>query len=74
MPTLADMEAAVPKCDRPCGALAMRGACGQSMRWVTLTSPTDGNWVCAMHGPMLSGEDAAIRAGFRPYVAESEAA
>lgn len=34
------------------------------MRWVTLTDPFDGVWQCAVHGPLLSGMDAALRAGF----------
>jgi hypothetical protein len=75
MPTLADMEAAKPKCDRLCGSLAARGACGRPMRWTVLTSPTDGVWSCLLHGPILSGLDAALRAGYISYIyVESEAA
>jgi hypothetical protein len=77
MPTLADMEAAKPKCDRLCGSLAARGACGKPMRWQTLTDPQDGVWVCVAHGPMMSGLDAAMRAGYISYIyveMDSEAA
>jgi hypothetical protein len=72
MPTLADMEASVPRCDRLCGTLAARGPCGRPMRWQTLTDPHDGVWICILHGPMLSGVDAALRAGYIPWVRVEE--
>jgi hypothetical protein len=74
MPTRATWLASVPKCDRLCGSLAARGACGRPMRWQTLTDPQEGVWVCQVHGPMLSGLDAAMRAGFVSWIRVEEAA
>jgi hypothetical protein len=69
MPTRADIEASTPRCDRLKGPLAARGPCGKPLRWVHLRDPGDGMWVCGAHGPMLSGTDAALRAGYIAYVA-----
>lgn len=46
------------------------------MRWVQVPDDTyDGVWCCRVHGPMLNGVDAALRAGYISYVyIEPEAA
>jgi hypothetical protein len=68
MPSRADILASTPSCDRLCGPLQARGACGKPMRWVTATDPQEGLWCCRVHGPILSGVDAALRAGFISYI------
>lgn len=74
MPTLADMEAATPRCDRLKGPLATRGPCCLPLRWVALTGGHDGVWVCGAHGPMMDGTDAALRAGFISWVSVEDKA
>lgn len=66
----ADWEAATPKCPgRPTNV--GHSMCGESLEWttspaadgwVTLVLPSaDGLWCCPLHGPMLSGREAAER-------------
>lgn len=76
MPTLADMQASLPKCDRLCGPLSERASCGKPMRWFaeppgTLFThePVNGVWVCPKHGPVMDGREAAERAGYIEAVA-----
>jgi hypothetical protein len=64
--TRADWEAATPKCFEGAGG----APCGRPLEWTTVpsavTSDRDGLWCCAFHGPMLTGLEAAERAGWAP--------
>ena len=68
MPSLADMQAAIPRCDRLTGAPGSdRHSCLRPLRWsgqYPLVGESYGSWVCPKHGPMMSGADAALRAGY----------
>lgn len=74
MPTRADWLAATPKCSTMRGPLSDRIPCGLALRWEPLADPTQGVWCCKLHGPVLDGVDAALRAGFLSYVYVEEAA
>lgn len=70
MPTRGDWMAATPKCDRVAGQTGMQvGPCCRPLRWVQV--PGAGAWYCVLHGPVLSGRDAAARAGFVMVVGEA---
>lgn len=62
MPSRCDMEAAVPKCDRPVGLYAKVRPCAKPLRWHEISG--QGKWVCPVHGPVMSGLEAAVRAGY----------
>lgn len=65
MPTRADWLAATPKCERLHGPLSRRVPCDKPLAWVYMQDDsTNGAWCCGVHGPMLSGFEAAVRAGF----------
>lgn len=72
MPTRATWLASTPKCDHLRGGFGHRIPCDLLLRWVSL-SDGDGIWCCKLHGPMMSGMDAAMRAGYISVV-HSEAA
>jgi hypothetical protein len=58
-------EASLPKC--PKGQGAGLPICGEPLhwdRWEVLGPGDVGQWVCPAHGPMLTGVEAARRAGF----------
>jgi hypothetical protein len=54
--------------------------CAQLLDWVTAgpatqtRAHTDGVWCCPLHGPMLTGREAAERAGWAPMRFAAEAA
>jgi hypothetical protein len=84
MPTRSDWIAATPRCTTTTGPLNTPRLCDQRLRWADralgLAMPRnedymDGSWCCSRHGAVMSGTDAAMRAGFLAYVmVESEAA
>lgn len=77
MPSLCDMQAARPKCDRACGPSSDVRMCGVSMRWFAETpqawiaDAVGGVWVCRKHGPMMDGREAAERAGYAVEIVEA---
>lgn len=81
MPTRAFIDAARPRCDRICGPLSERTICGKPMAWYSnaerLRHPREqdwltGKWVCPKHAAVLSGVEAAERAGYRmPRIEEA---
>lgn len=77
MPTLADLEAARPKCPHPMTQTLRNGRfiaaqCGRPMRW--FMDDDSGRWVCPAHGQKLTGRDAAERAGTAGMRWEDDAA
>jgi hypothetical protein len=78
--TRSDWEAATPKCPgRP--ANVGRRACARLLDWTTAPlagehaiDDLDGVWCCPQHGPMLTGREAAGRAGWAPMRFANEAA
>jgi hypothetical protein len=60
MPTLADMQAAVPKCERD----------GEPLVW----SQRSQKWICVVHSVGLAGTDVARRAGYVAMWFSGEAA
>lgn len=69
MPCLADMEASRPRCDRAIGLGGVVSMCDRPMRWhaavpATWIETETGVWVCAKHGPVMDGHEAAARAGY----------
>lgn len=82
MPSRAILESARPACDKLCGPLSERHGCGRPMRWfdnayeIWIPLESDrlaGHWVCPRHGNVLSGLEAAVRAGYRPQWVEATA-
>jgi hypothetical protein len=79
MPSLKDMQVAIPRCDRltRAGTSSEYTACLRPMRWTGIyTAPKPyGSWICVLHGPIMDGEEAAMRAGYLSRITvESEAA
>ena len=70
MPSLATLQASVPRCDRVTNQMSTGPlrACDKPLRWYAATDPMDGVWTCPEHGPMMDGVDAALRAGFLSVV------
>jgi hypothetical protein len=77
--TRADWEAATPKCHGLGGQTCMR-----LLTWTPARSAEprasrthreiDGVWCCPVHGPMLTGRQAAERSGWAPMRFAAEAA
>jgi hypothetical protein len=80
--TRADWQAATPKCPG-CPTNIGQGTCGLALEWTTVPSPgagwavaladREGIWECLQHGPMLTGYEAAERAGWAPMRFAAEA-
>ena len=77
--TRSDWEAATPKCPGVPANIG-RQTCGRGLDWTTAPvtrdgiDDEDGVWCCAQHGPMLTGREAAGRAGWAPMRFADEAA
>ena len=70
--TRADWDAATPKCPgRPTNFGPQ--TCARPLEWATV-SIGDGVWCCPQHGPVLTGHEAAERAGWAPMRFATEAA
>lgn len=65
MPSRSDWLAASPKCDRTAGSMTTAPICAKPLAWHGEADWMHGRWVCPRHGPVLSGEEASVRAGFR---------
>ena len=79
--TRADWGAATPKCPgRPANVGGW--TCGRALEWAVVAPPRpwsagtdeDGMWCCPEHGPMLTGCEAAGRAGWAPMRFANDAA
>lgn len=72
MPSLADLEAAVPTCPRKLGTVPqLQRACGKPLRSIPMitvdvatnrVTEVSGRWACPVHGSVLSWTDAGRRA------------
>lgn len=60
--------ASTPKCHVERGPHSDRIPCGLPLRWEMAKTPEDGLWWCRLHGPVLDGVDAALRAGYLSFV------
>ena len=81
--TRADWQAATPKCPgrptnvgpRTCARLLEWTTAPISDAWASIAfGDADGVWCCPSHGPMLTGQQAAERAGWAPMRFAAEAA
>lgn len=69
MPTLASVQDATPKCDLIAGRGNMIRPCWQPLRFAVV--PGASCWFCPVHGPIMSGREAAVRAGFAAEIGEA---
>ena len=60
--------ASSPMCDRALTVIgdSSRPQCARPMWWAQIAEE-HGKWCCPLHGPQLTGSEAAERAGFTAY-------
>jgi hypothetical protein len=61
--TRADWQAATPKCPGTPSNIRLQG-CARLLEWTTTPLSDEGIWCCPFHGQMLTGREAAERAGW----------